>query len=231
MTTYLFRRDNAAPCQIPILPQVYDEYIGYKTDGFFVEVGAFDGLCWSNTLPLVEAGWRGIMIEPDPISFASLQARHGGNDKLVLMNVAAGRKQCAANLYLGGSISTMHKPTLRLYQELPDFSFTGLKEERTYEVEVRTMNVILRQGNCPKNYDVLVIDVEGSELDVLKGYAISRYRPTLAIVETHARYHDERLSAKAPLIDAYFTERGYTRIYEDTINSIYHYPWITRNEN
>ena len=35
-------------CQIKNLNKIYYDIFGKKTDGFFVEVGAFDGLSWSN---------------------------------------------------------------------------------------------------------------------------------------------------------------------------------------
>ena len=34
-----------------------------KKDGFFVEVGAYDGVTFSNTLLLEKLGWRGLLIE------------------------------------------------------------------------------------------------------------------------------------------------------------------------
>lgn len=44
-------------CQIPTLPEILEEHIGFRTDGRFVEVGAFDGFKWSNTYMLAEIGW------------------------------------------------------------------------------------------------------------------------------------------------------------------------------
>ena len=46
------------------LNKIYYDIFGKKTDGFFVEVGAFDGLSWSNTNCLVKNNWSGIYIEP-----------------------------------------------------------------------------------------------------------------------------------------------------------------------
>lgn len=42
--------------------------------GYFVDVGANDGLECSNTSCLVEAGWNGIMIEPLPNEFKNVPA-------------------------------------------------------------------------------------------------------------------------------------------------------------
>lgn len=223
MNKYQFKYNHPAPCQIKKLPEIYDKYIGFKEDGFFVEIGAFDGFSWSNTLPLIDAGWSGIMVEPNPQMFPKCAERHKGNKNLILKNVAVGKSRGTTELYLGGSISTIDKDTLRVYQSLPDFNFTGLKDEVYVMVDVYTLDQILLEENCPSYYDVLVLDAEGSEKNILLNYSIKRWTPKLAIVETHALYDDSRLSSKSDWIDEYFHNNGYTMIHEDTINSIYHH--------
>ena len=37
-----------------------------KMNGFFVDVGAFDPIKYSNTYLFYKKGWRGINIEPNP---------------------------------------------------------------------------------------------------------------------------------------------------------------------
>lgn len=54
--------------------------------GFFVDVGAHDGVESSNTYALEKAGWRGICIEPNPEAYAKLVQERKCN----AMNVAAG---------------------------------------------------------------------------------------------------------------------------------------------
>lgn len=41
-------------------------YLQKKTDGFFVDIGANDGISGSNTYALEQMGWKGICIEPQP---------------------------------------------------------------------------------------------------------------------------------------------------------------------
>lgn len=54
------------------------EKIGSR--GFFVDVGAYDGIESSNTYALELAGWKGICIEPNPEAFAKLENnRHSIN--------------------------------------------------------------------------------------------------------------------------------------------------------
>lgn len=44
-----------------------------KTDGFFVDIGAHDGVTYSNSKHFEELGWRGVCVEPNPQVFRQLQ--------------------------------------------------------------------------------------------------------------------------------------------------------------
>ena len=51
-------------CQVDNLNELYIEYFGYPSEGYFVEVGAYDGELFSNTACLADTGWKGLYIEP-----------------------------------------------------------------------------------------------------------------------------------------------------------------------
>jgi FkbM family methyltransferase len=201
-----------ASCQIETLGDIYEQYIGYKEDGFFVDIGAFDGWRWSNTAPLVEAGWRGIMVEPSPV-FDLLQERLGKNEKISLVASGIGIYSGEATFYLGDSESTF----------LNDLIATNprLSYDHVIKKHVMTMNTLLSAYDCPEHYDVLSVDVEGCEIGVLGGYDLERWRPKLAIVEMDEHHAVEMLAANAAMILAYFYHYGYGRIYYDDINSVF----------
>ena len=55
--------------------------------GTFVEVGAWDGIMFSNTRHLLEQGWGGVYIESDPERFAALERNCAGfTDRVVLVH-------------------------------------------------------------------------------------------------------------------------------------------------
>ena len=56
--------------------------------GTFVDVGAGDGVTYSNTALLVAAGWSGYMIEPAPSNLVALYAHHGDNPKVHILPCA-----------------------------------------------------------------------------------------------------------------------------------------------
>ena len=49
----------------------------FKTDGFFLECGAFDGETSSNTVYLEhKRGWTGLLVEMDPYFFTQLRGKN-----------------------------------------------------------------------------------------------------------------------------------------------------------
>jgi len=58
------------------------------TKGHFLDIGAYDGKTFSNTLRLAEMGWSGVCIEPSPTVFPALLKVHGENPNITLVNAA-----------------------------------------------------------------------------------------------------------------------------------------------
>jgi hypothetical protein len=88
--------------QSPWLEEIYLRELGYKENGFFVEIGVGHSffpewdiynntgdLCTSNTGPLADIGWEGILVEPHPFYYQECKKRHEGNN-VKIVNCAAG---------------------------------------------------------------------------------------------------------------------------------------------
>lgn len=208
-------------CQIVNLVDIYMDMFGYIDYGYFVEVGAWDGLQWSNTSGLLDAGWTGVYFEPQPEVFDKLVANHGENSNAILINKALSDYVGVADLYLGGSVSTIHRETRDNYLKMGAFAQTGLASEETVTVPVSSLDVELNKLEIPVGFEVLVIDVEGSEMDVLDGFSIHKHKPQLVIIEAHEKHPDSRINYKAVCINAYMEDYGYECIQSDTINNIY----------
>lgn len=48
-----------------------------ESEGRFLDIGAYDGKTFSNTLALIERGWSGVLIEPSPNAFMALADQIG----------------------------------------------------------------------------------------------------------------------------------------------------------
>lgn len=208
-------------CQIPNLVDIYMSQFGYITDGFFVEVGAFNGINWSNTRCLALAGWGGLAIEPHPIYHFDLLELYKNNPKIRVEGVCIGEKKGVARLYSGGSNSTTKAKMVDIYNDIEWAKISGLRLDKYHKCAMVTLDYLLMRHDYQSGFEVLVIDVEGAEIDVLKGFDIQYWQPQLAIVETHKHNEDKRLARKSRWIDMYFCKHGYEEIYSDDINSVY----------
>lgn len=54
----------------------------------FLDAGAFDGVTNSNTRPLADLGWSGVLVEPCPPAFCLLMRNYEANDRMTLVNAA-----------------------------------------------------------------------------------------------------------------------------------------------
>jgi len=81
--------------------QIILNYLGDST-GHFLDIGAFDGITFSNTYELVKRGWTGVMVEASPRTFIKL-ATHN------LPNVEKWKKQTPFDMI---AVMTCHHKTL-----------------------------------------------------------------------------------------------------------------------
>lgn len=150
----------------------------YDYEGFYVDVGAYHPVEHSVTYLLYRRGWSGISIDPMPLT-NSLFARFRPRDRR-FQTIVGDKELSAVPFYIEGSEDSLSlNNSIHLSSHLPD------KNVRTVLVEQKTLAGILNEA-LVENIDVLNIDVEGSELAVLKGLDFTRIRPSVIVIEIHA---------------------------------------------
>ena len=187
-----------------------EKYFKGKRDGFYVEVGAYDGSHLSNTYHFESIGWTGVLVEPDPVmaaqcrrnrpasrTFACAVVGPGDGAEIVFYRVAEGQ------VYSTTYPSPSHRQRL---------DKMGLQWEEI-RVPARTLDSILAEA-APARIDFVSIDVEGGELQVLGGFDIRRWQPAIVIVETNARLRD-------PATRDYFVRHGYAYLHSIDVNDFY----------
>jgi len=185
-----------------------DAHFGGKHSGFFVEVGAYDGVNLSNTYHFEQSGWGGVLIEPDP-DMAERCRRDRPRSRT--FQCAAGAsvgeisfyKVAGGEAYSTTSLSAAHRERLERM---------GLAW-REVKVAVRTLDSILEEAHAP-SVDFVSIDVEGGELAVLKGFDLRRWKPGVVIVETNA-------AVRSPAVRRYFVANGYAYRHSIDVNDFY----------
>ncbi len=66
----------------------------------------------------------------------------------------------------------------------------GFEKYEKIKIKVVTLDSILEENNV-QEIDFLSIDVEGTEIDVLKGFDVNRYRPKLILIEDSLVFLDK----------------------------------------
>ena len=150
------------------------EFFGAARSGFFVEVGANEPQHGSQTWPLEQIGWTGVLVEPQPDLAAQL--RQSRKARVVAAACSSPENAGGAmTLYLSGPHSSLQ----------PELAVARSISHGTIDVPTRTLDDILVEAGAPTPIDFVSIDVEGHEVDVLRGFDIVRWRPRLILVEDH----------------------------------------------
>eukprot|EP00929_Paragymnodinium_shiwhaense_P112325 TRINITY_DN80584_c0_g1_i1.p1 TRINITY_DN80584_c0_g1~~TRINITY_DN80584_c0_g1_i1.p1 ORF type:complete len:698 (+),score=142.85 TRINITY_DN80584_c0_g1_i1:106-2199(+) len=144
-----------------------------QRQGVFVELGAGDGIKFSNSLAFERLlNWTGVLIEPNPTDFAHLR-RNRPNSMCV--------NECVAR-------------RAGTYEFVEDGLNSGLREALAQRskadkadatvMECRTLSQILDDFfGGPGQVDLLSLDVEGAELDILYGHDFERHPIETIVVE------------------------------------------------
>lgn len=141
---------------------LFEKFLNYK-DGFFIELGAMDGVQFSNTLFFERnLGWKGILIEPTSQFDALVHNRPNCYNFNYAISKKDGEIEFVGNNALGGIVDSMHEK---------HYYGWGLNHQSTYKVKSKPMYHILDEVSKVyelKKIDFLSLDVEGGELEVLE---------------------------------------------------------------
>lgn len=175
------------------LDQKLEKYLNFE-NGFFIEAGANDGYTQSNTYFLEKKRrWSGILVEGIPEIYKKCKKKR---PKSVVINCAL-----VSNDFLDSTVTMYYANLMSVVEgalkteELQNEHIkSGLEVqdlENSYSVIVpaRTLESILDEIPDLPNIDFFSLDVEGYELDVLKGLNLTKYRPKYILVE--ARFFEE----------------------------------------
>jgi FkbM family methyltransferase len=152
-----------------------ESHLGQRSDGVFVEVGANEPRYLSQTWFFEQQGWTGLLIEPIPELCARLRAERP-RSRVVQVACGAPEQRGEVDFHVASDSgkSSLGPQTLAIATE----------ERRVERVRLRTLDDVLDEAALPR-IDLLSIDVEGFQLDVLRGLTLTRHRPALLLVEDH----------------------------------------------
>ncbi len=175
------------------LDRKLERYLNFR-NGFFIEAGANDGYSQSNTYYLEKKlGWRGILIEGIPELYEKCKTQRPHSIVYNCALVSNDFPHPSVLMHYAHLMSVVDG-SLKTEDEQNKHIETGVDIQhltRSYSVSVpaRTLSSILDEVKDLPDIDFFSLDVEGYELEVLKGLDFSRYRPKYILVE--AKHFDE----------------------------------------
>ena len=157
--------------------QLVLKYFSGKSRGTFVEVGANDPVAGSQTWLLEQNGWHGVLVEPQAKHCARLRAQRK-NAQVFQVACSAPDQPGERDLLIAADSGSS---TLQRQRDTHGTRFIG-----TERVQVTTLDRVLQAAGI-EQIDFLSLDVEGHELEVMRGLDFGKFRPALILIEDGAR--------------------------------------------
>jgi FkbM family methyltransferase len=190
------------------LDQKLEQWLNYD-DGYFVELGANNGVDQSNTLYFEKyRNWRGVLVEPTPHNFLACKKNRSVKSH-IFCNACTSFDY--SSKYVDIAYSNLMSTPLGLdsdltnpmaHAELGKQFLASSDENFVFGALATPLNALLDIAESPKVIDLLSLDVEGAELEVLRGIDHQRYRFKYLCIESRNK---ER-------IETYLSSIGYTSL-------------------
>lgn len=187
------------------LDQKLEQFINFDK-GFFIEIGANDGVTQSNTLYFERyRNWRGVLVEPSHTNFFKCRSNRSPQSKVYCAAcVPFDYKERFVPIVYSNLMSVADLPGSDI-GDVQQHARTGkqfLQSDEdvfTFGAEAKTLNDILIHAEAPKQIDLFSLDVEGVELQVLEGVNHDQFRFRWLLVECRSFHR----------MNDYLQNRGY----------------------
>ncbi len=172
--------------------EVRDTFFKEKSDaGIFVEIGAARPDFLSISASFRRLGWKIIAVEPNPDFCAAHRASGYSVYEYACSDIESDDAEffivdSLGADYLGGSVSFESFSSLGIKDEFSDLHETvkDKTKTRSVPVKVRRLDTILALHEPDVHHiDILAVDVEGWELNVMRGLSVAKYNPRVIILE------------------------------------------------
>lgn len=159
------------------------DFFGDSPPGRFLEIGAMDGVSYSNTYALVLRGWKGVALEPSPAAHAKLQ-QNLHNYPVTCVMAGLGKETGNVEWWDGGcsALGTTEKAHMEMWEK------AGAKFTESV-MKVLSWELLLElYGN---DYDLVSIDTEGTSYDLWKLMPWTRMPKLRMMVVEHDNHTEE----------------------------------------
>ena len=137
----------------------------------FIDIGANDGVLFSNTFKFAKKRATGLCVEPSPRSYAKLRLNHLFHPKVTCINYAISNRDGKIYFVEDGYEETLSK-------------VSNKNIEASKEIQCYTFNSLINKYPNFKDIDLLSVDVEGHEYEVFSSLSKNSLKTKLIIIES-----------------------------------------------
>ena len=155
---------------------ILNRIFNYRSEGFYVDVGAHHPKRFSNTYSFYKRGWRGINIDPTP-GVKELFDELRSQDITLSVSVSSTVDKQDFYIFNESALNTFSRNLAEEYQN------SGYKLLGVMPIKSKKLSSLLEEYINDKPIDFMSIDVEDHELQVLQSNDWNKFRPQILLVE------------------------------------------------
>lgn len=198
-----------------------DNLLDNLTNGFFIEAGAFDGEALSNTLFFeTQRNWTGLLIEPIPSIYKDLIAK---NRNAFSINACIGDNKPSIQAFNVLHVLSVRSDIMSIDHRkrlLKEGLVNGKRMDSIALIPCFPLSTILRALNQTK-IDYFSLDVEGSELSIIKSINFTETDITVFTIECSENQFDvEEITKHLIKNSLEFMKNDYNELYFSKIKKV-----------
>ena len=181
----------------------------YFNSGFFLDIGANDGINLSKTHILHMRGWKGACVEANPLIFPKLVKNRSCPDVICINECLVSKRNSGKKIKFfisdRSSLSSGiipddnfdNKDKFRWGDKvkIDDYCRITKQEYKTIDIVTKSLHEVLEETNCPKVIEYAKFDIEGAEQEVLSDFCFEEYHFLFLVIELASEKLYENLCA------------------------------------
>jgi FkbM family methyltransferase len=188
----------------------------------YLDIGANHPRFISNTYYFYRAGSHGVLVEPNP-RLSKLLRSVRPRDVVLEVGIGLTAATQAEFFVFGGfadGLSTFSKSEATHWETVGMKGHGKIPVERVIQVRLVPINQIIADHFAGSAPNFLSLDVEGLDLDVLKGLDFERFAPDVICVETLG-YDDSQATFKKNDVIEFMLAKKYVAYADTRVNTIF----------
>ena len=183
--------------------------------GMYLDVGCFHPIRQNNTYLMYKLGWKGINIDLNPLSIELFNVARTNDINIC---AALSSKKSTETVYFDHSLSSLN--TISKEHILFLKKAFGLNKLKKRKIKTITLTGLLKKNKIRK-IDFMNIDIEGSELKVLKTLNFNYFDIKVICIEMLNQFFTKRNKINKDKIIKIFKQNNYTLKFKTFANYVF----------